>query len=122
MTRSSARRRRSTGLSGIFAADLQVFRFYRDGTVLDVLVRPAPGPRDAEDIARWLRREDPVAGVRTAHYEMQGRRVALTTRSHLRDEDVTVRGTWVNGSLSLSSTGPGWTTGPQDFVRLDGGR
>ncbi|NUK87835.1 hypothetical protein [Streptomyces lunaelactis] len=44
MTSTRRHRERSSSLSGIFAAHLQVFRFYRDGTVLDVLVRPAPQP------------------------------------------------------------------------------
>ncbi|MEU2259367.1 hypothetical protein ABZ557_03620 [Streptomyces sp. NPDC019645] len=36
---------------------MQVFRFYPDGTVLDVLVRPAPRTENAATIATWLRRE-----------------------------------------------------------------
>ncbi|SDN58161.1 hypothetical protein [Streptomyces wuyuanensis] len=67
-----SRRNRHRGpvpLSGIFSADVQVFRFYRDGTVLDVLVRPAPRPENAAANATWLRREVPIPGVRTARYE-----------------------------------------------------
>ncbi|MER6569009.1 hypothetical protein ABT288_23205 [Streptomyces sp. NPDC001093] len=106
-------------MSGIFAADLQVFRFYEDGTVLDVLVRPAPRPEDAEALARWLRRETPISGVHTAHFEQRGARIAFTTRGHLRPEEIRVRGTWSHGRLTLGLAGSGWEIKPQHFSRLD---
>lgn len=111
--------RRAAPLSGIFASDLQVFRFYEDGTVLDVLVRPAPRPEDAEALARWLRREKPLSGVHTAHFEQRGARIAFTTRGHLRPEEIKVRGTWSHGRLTLGLTGVGWKIEPQLFSRLD---
>jgi hypothetical protein len=99
---------------------VQVFRFYPDGTVLDVLVRPAPAPGDARALAHWLRRESPRPGVHPARYTLRGSRLAFTTRGHLRDEEITVHGTWAAGRLTLSATGPGWGTGPRPFTRLHG--
>ncbi|MEV4891676.1 hypothetical protein AB0K48_20060 [Nonomuraea sp. NPDC055795] len=78
-------------LDGIYAGDEQVFRFYPDGLVLDVLVRPAPTPRSGALIATWLRREDPPAGVNTARYTRDGGAYTFETGSHLRDEQVVVR-------------------------------
>jgi hypothetical protein len=108
--------------SGIYAAGEQVFRFYTDGTVLDVRVRPAPQPDDAEAIAHWLRRENPLQGMYMARYEQHGARIAFTTLSHLSGDEVKVEGTWVNSRLTLRSTGPGWDTGAQDFIHLHSGR
>ncbi len=113
---------RSARLSGIFAADEQVFRFHPDGTVLDVLIKPAPGPEDAALLAGWLRREAPVRGVHTAHYELRGPRLSFTSHSHLRDEDVEVVGTWARGQLSLALSGRGWTLLARPFVRIGDGR
>ncbi|MEI5006857.1 hypothetical protein RB196_05555 [Streptomyces sp. PmtA] len=78
---------------------MQVFRFHPDGTVLGVLVRPAPRPENAATIATWLRREPPTPGVHPARYEQHGERVAFTTRGRLRDEEIEVRGTWSEGRL-----------------------
>ncbi|MEU9393830.1 hypothetical protein AB0D86_28010 [Streptomyces sp. NPDC048324] len=111
--------RRAAPLCGIFASDLQVFRFYEDGTVLDVLVRPAPRPEDAAALARWLRRETPLSGVHTARFEQRGARIAFTTYGHLRPEEIAVRGTWSYGRLTLGLKGVGWKIEPQLFSRLD---
>ncbi|MFE0074491.1 hypothetical protein ACFWYW_37095 [Nonomuraea sp. NPDC059023] len=80
-------------LDGIYAGDEQVFRFYPDGLVLDVLVRPAPTPQSGALIATWLRREDPPAGVHTARYTRDGGAYTFETTGHLRDEQVVVRAT-----------------------------
>ncbi|MFF4747311.1 hypothetical protein QRN89_20155 [Streptomyces chengbuensis] len=120
MTRRN-RRQRPVRLSGIFSADVQVFRFYPDGTVLDVLVRPAPRPENAATIATWLRRELPTPGVHTARYEQHGERVAFT-RGHLRDEEIEVRGTWSEGRLALGLAGRGRGLAPRRFARLDAAR
>ncbi|MFC4562816.1 hypothetical protein ACFO4E_13195 [Nocardiopsis mangrovi] len=112
--------RRVPALVGIFAEGVQVFRFYADGTVLDVLVEPAPGPRSGAVIARWLRREAPGPGVHSARYEQRGRDIAFTTRGHVGRGDIAVRGTWVDGRLTLSRAGEGWAVGPRLYTRLDG--
>ncbi|MGX1882628.1 hypothetical protein [Streptomyces sp. NPDC055287] len=104
---------------GIFAAGVQVFRLYPDGTVLDVLVKPAPGHADGAAVARWLRREEVVPGVHTARYERQGAAISFTTRSHVRNEDIAVRGTWADGRLTLGMAGSCWKTAPRTFIRLD---
>ncbi|MFG3309183.1 hypothetical protein [Streptomyces wuyuanensis] len=113
------RRRRPVPLSGIFSADVQVFRFHPDGTVLDVLVRPAPRPENAGAIATWLRREVRTPGVHTARYEQHGVHVAFTTRGHVRDEEIEVRGTWSKGQLTLGLARRGRETTPRRFARLD---
>jgi hypothetical protein len=88
-------------LSGIYAADVQVFRFYPDGTVLDVLVKPPPGSEYGEAIAGWLRRENPPRGVYVSTYALKGHAVSFTSRSHFRDGPVQVQGTWANHRLTL---------------------
>jgi hypothetical protein len=118
--KSSKRARKQAGLSGIFAADVQVFRFYPDGTLLDVLIKPAPGPSQGEVIERWLRPESPPRGVHTTSYKLDGRRVSFTTRGHLKDEKITALGTWVKGVLTLDLTGQGWQRKGVQFTRLDG--
>ncbi len=110
-------RNRARPLSGIFAADTQVFRFYPDGTVLDVLVRPAPSRGDGETIARRLHRDNPLRGVHAVPYEQHGKTIGFTTRGHPRDDAITVRGTWSHGRLVLNPAGQGWQTGPQLFAR-----
>ncbi|MBB5075496.1 hypothetical protein [Nonomuraea endophytica] len=78
-------------LDGIYAGEEQVFRFYPDGLVLDVLVRPAATPQSGALIATWLRREDPPASVHTARYTRDGGAYTFETRGHLRDEQVVVQ-------------------------------
>lgn len=105
---NSERKAAAGGLRGIFAADVRVFRFYPDGTVLAVLVKPAPGPEDAARIAEWLRPEDPPAGVAVAQYTLRGTRVAFTVPGRGREgEAVAVTGTWKRGALTLDMTGGG---------------
>ncbi|WP_049557855.1 hypothetical protein [Nonomuraea sp. SBT364] len=83
---------------------MQVFRFYPDGVVLDVLVKPAPGPAEGRLVETWLRRDPLLGGVHLARYELSGGVVTFTARGHLRDEAVEVRGRWSGGRLVLD----GW--------------
>jgi hypothetical protein len=117
----SRRGRSGPGLEGIFAADVQVFRFYPDGTVLDVLVKPPPSPRDAVAVDRWLRPGDAPRGVHTTRYTRHGHRIAFTTRDHLSGAPVPVRGTWSKGNLRLTLTRAGRRGAETLFRRLDGG-
>lgn len=113
------RRRPRPGLSGIFAAGPQVLRFYPDGLVLDVLVRPAPGPAAGGLIESWLRRENPPPGVHEARFELRSGRVAFTTPSHFRaDGTRTFRGTWRGGRLTLDTAGDGRRESAVVFTRL----
>lgn len=89
-------------LSGIFAADVQVFRFFPDCTVLDVLVKPAPGSEVGETIAGWLRKDAPIAGVHVSRYVIQRHNVSFTSRSHWGDWPVEVQGSWSGRSLTLN--------------------
>lgn len=99
----SSRRRghRKQNPYGIFVADVQVFRLYPDGTLLDVLVKPAPGPSVGETIARWLRRDRVLGGVFTTRYKLVGKDISFTSRSHFSDSPVEVRGTWHADHLHL---------------------
>ncbi|MFE3462027.1 hypothetical protein ACFXKD_31170 [Nocardiopsis aegyptia] len=117
----SRRGRRDLGLVGIFAAGVQVFRFYPDGTVLDVLVKPPPDTRDAVAIDRWLRPGEAPAGVHTTRYTRRGHRISFTTRSHLGGAPISVSGTWSKGALRLTLTGDGRTGTQTPFRRLDDG-
>ncbi|WP_147472844.1 hypothetical protein [Streptomyces triticirhizae] len=109
-------------VEGIFASDIQVFRFYPDGTVLDVLVKPAPGPNQAAAIERWLRPGTAPRGVHRSTYTVDGRRLSFTTRSHVKEARVTVQGVWHGGELVLDLTGGGRTEKARRFRRLDTGR
>ncbi|WP_336208565.1 hypothetical protein [Nonomuraea sp. LPB2021202275-12-8] len=105
--------------SGIYAAEEQVFRFYPDGVVLDVLVKPSPGPAEGQAVATWLHREaEPLGGVHLARYEISDGSISFTTRSHFRDESVEVRGSWSAGRLVLALREAGrWRT-ERDFPRI----
>ncbi|GAA3890987.1 hypothetical protein [Streptomyces sedi] len=115
-SRSAARRP-----VGIFAADVRVFRLYRDGTVLDVLVKPAPGPEQAAALARWLRPDNPMRGVHRSTYTLRGRRLSFATRGHLDGGIVTVDGIWNGDALLLDITGGGRTERARRFRRIDTG-
>jgi hypothetical protein len=93
--------RRRARPSGIYAADVQVFRFYPDGLVLDVLVKPAPNASIGPAIERWLRRESPPSGVHTARYTMSAHQISFTTPSHFGRGNVEVSGTWRADRLIL---------------------
>ncbi|MEV6218587.1 hypothetical protein [Nocardia sp. NPDC051833] len=106
MSKHSSRTRRglsARGPSGIFAADVQVFRFYPDGTALDVLIKPAPTSADGPEIETWLRRESPVDGVHVTQYTRSaGNRLAFTSTSHLYNCIVEVDGIWSGRRMTLN--------------------
>ncbi|SOD60686.1 hypothetical protein SAMN06297387_102216 [Streptomyces zhaozhouensis] len=106
---------------GIFVADVRVLRLYPDGTVLDVLVKPAPGPGQAAAIARWLRPDNPMRGVHRGTYSLRGKRLSFTTRGHLHDGPVTVNGMWRGDELLLDITDGGRTVKARRFRRIDSG-
>ncbi|WP_157248839.1 hypothetical protein [Nonomuraea typhae] len=105
-------------LSGIYACDLQVFRFYPDGLALDVLVRPAPGPEQGPLIATWLRREAPPQGVHPARYTLAGGVYTFETRGHLRDEPVIVQVTKRRDHLLVDRRDGGRLQSDLRFVRI----
>jgi hypothetical protein len=104
-----------TRLSGIYAADVQVFRFYPDGLVLDVLVKPAPDASQGPAIARWLRRESLLSGVHAARYAVSAHRISFTTPGHLGRGEVETSGTWRGGRLVLGARQDGRVTPPRQF-------
>ncbi len=122
MPPTSRHRGRSRRIEGIFAADVQVFRFYPDGTVLDVLVKPAPGPDQAAAIERWLRPDTAPRGTHSSTYTLRGKQLSFTTRGHFDDARVTVQGTWRQDELVLDMAGGGRTLKALRFRRLDVGR
>ena len=93
--------RRARVPDGIFAADVQVFRFYPDGTVLDVLVKPAPGPADGALIASWLRADNPLNGVHRTTYRRTARRISFVAEDHVHGGTVEVTGTCRGDELVL---------------------
>ncbi|MEV6107982.1 hypothetical protein AB0M28_25245 [Streptomyces sp. NPDC051940] len=106
---------------GVFAAGIQVFRFYPDGVVLDVLVKPEPGREHGAQIAGWLRRESPPRGVHTARYELLDGVLTFRSPSHLRDgEVIECTGTWRGGELRLGFAGRGWKREPATYRLLWG--
>ncbi|MFI6502213.1 hypothetical protein [Nonomuraea typhae] len=105
-------------LSGIYACDIQVFRFYPDGLALDVLVQPAPGPGQGPLIATWLRREEPPTGVRTARYTLSSGVYTFETRGHLRDEPVIVQVTKRKDQLLVDRRDGGRLRSNLRFVRI----
>ncbi|MFI6797132.1 hypothetical protein [Streptosporangium canum] len=115
-----ARKRGQTSPYGIYAAEEQVFRFYPDGVVLDVLVKPAPGPAEGQVIATWLHREAPAPlnGIHLAHYDFSDGFISFTTRSHFRDETVGVRGRWSANRLILDRRDGGRLRTGLHFLRI----
>ncbi|KAB8161835.1 hypothetical protein FH609_020120 [Streptomyces sp. 3MP-14] len=109
-------------VEGIFASDIQVFRFFADGTVLDVLVKPAPGPDQAAAIEGWLRPGTAQRGVHRSTYAVSGGRLSFTTRSHVNEARITVQGVWRGGQLVLDLTGGGRVEKARRFQRIDVGR
>lgn len=108
---------RPARLSGIYASDVQVFRFYPDGLVLDVLVKPAPDASHGPAIARWLRRESSLAGVHAARYVACGGRISFITPGHLGEGGVEMSGTWRAGRLVLRARNGG-RAAPERSFRL----
>ncbi|MGW4498809.1 hypothetical protein ACWENR_09335 [Micromonospora sp. NPDC004336] len=108
---------RRARLSGIYASDIQVFRFYPDGLALDVLVKPAPDATHGPAIARWLRRESPLSGVHAVRYAVSADRISLTTPGHFGAGDVEVSGTWRGGRLVLRAR-HGGRAAPDRLFRL----
>ncbi|MER7212492.1 hypothetical protein ABT340_36015 [Streptosporangium sp. NPDC000239] len=102
----------------IHAAGEQVFRFFPDGVVLDVLVKPAPGPEEGRAIATWLNRDVPLGGVHVARYDLRDGVVSFTTRSHFLDGAVEARGTWRGGRLVLDLREAGRTRTGVVFTRI----
>ncbi|MBA8949415.1 hypothetical protein ACFQU9_28580 [Actinomadura namibiensis] len=103
---------------GIFAADVRVFRLYPDGTVLDVLVKPAPGPAEAALIATWLVPDPLPAGVHATRYTRDGRHIGFSTRDRIHGTDVEVTGTYRGDALLLDLRSPGRTLRQVRFRRL----
>ncbi|GAA4104343.1 hypothetical protein [Nonomuraea soli] len=110
-------------IAGIYAGDVQVFRFYRDGMVLDALVRPAPGAADGEAIAQWLVPEaaTPGRGIYVARYAVRDGVLRFTTRSHLRDEVVEVEARVGRDQLTLTRRDGGRRTNGLRFERIHSG-
>ncbi|MFI6481494.1 hypothetical protein ACIBH1_26425 [Nonomuraea sp. NPDC050663] len=110
-------------ITGIYAGDVQVFRFYRDGVVLDALVRPAPGVAEGEAIARWLVPEaaTPGRGIHVARYEVRGGVLRFTTRGHLRDEVVEVEARVGRDHLTVTRRDGGRRTTGLRFERIHSG-
>ncbi|MER5319229.1 hypothetical protein [Streptosporangium roseum] len=115
-----ARRSGQTSPYGIYAAEEQVFRFYPDGVVLDVLVKPAPGPAEGQAIATWLHRDAPAPlnGIHLARYDFSEGFISFTTRSHFRDEAVVVRGRWSADRLILDRRDGGRLRTGLRFLRI----
>ncbi|WP_180903353.1 hypothetical protein [Nonomuraea indica] len=115
-----ARKRGQARPSGIYAAGEQVFRFYPDGVVLDVLVKPAPGPAEGQAIAAWFHREAPAPlnGIYVARYDFSEGSISFTTRSHFRDETVDMHGSWSAGRLILDRRDGGRLQAGLHFLRL----
>ncbi|MEU6711844.1 hypothetical protein ABZ897_10255 [Nonomuraea sp. NPDC046802] len=115
-----ARQRDRSRPSGIYAAGLQVFRFYPDGVVLDVLVKPSPGPDEGQAVAAWLHRDapTPLNGVHVARYTLFEGVISFTTRSHFHNGVVDVRGSWSRGRLTLDLRDAGRVQSGLRFVRI----
>ncbi|WP_326819655.1 hypothetical protein [Streptosporangium sp. NBC_01756] len=115
-----ARKRGRARPFGIYAAEEQVFRFYPDGVVLDVLVKPAPRPAEGQAIAAWLHRKAsaPLSGVYLAHYEFSEGFISFTTRSHFRDEAIDVCGRWSVDRLILDRRDAGRLQTGLHFLRI----
>jgi hypothetical protein len=110
--------RRARVPDGIFAADVQVFRFYPDGTVLDVLVKPAPGLAEGPQIASWLRRENRLAGVHETRYRRIARRISFSAEDHVHGGSVEVSGTCRGDELTLDLRYRGGTLRNVHFRRI----
>jgi hypothetical protein len=110
--------RRGRVPNGIFAADVQVFRFYPDGTVLDVLVKPAPRPAQGALIASWLRPDNRLRGVHETRYGRAGRRISFSTEDHVHGGSVEVTGTCHGDELILDLRSRGRTLRDVRFRRI----
>jgi hypothetical protein len=104
--------------NGIFGADQQVFRFYPDGTVLDVLVKPAPGPAQGALIASWLCPDNRLRGVHKTRYRRAGRRISFSAEDHIHGGAVEVTGTCHGDELILDLRSRGRTLRDVRFRRI----
>jgi hypothetical protein len=69
-------------LDGIYYNDVQFFRFYKDGTFLDCLVK---GRGDKKQVASWLKKENSIAGVLRGSYKSAGKTISFSTPGHFGD-------------------------------------
>ncbi|MFC4007888.1 hypothetical protein ACFOY2_11680 [Nonomuraea purpurea] len=115
-----ARQRGRSRPSGIYAAGPQVFRFYPDGVVLDVLVKPPPGPDEGQAVAAWLHRDAPAPlnGVHVARYDFSEGAISFTTRSHFHNGVIDLRGSWRRDYLTLDLRDAGRVQPGLRFVRI----
>lgn len=76
------RKREATTLEGLYHSDDQVFRFFRDGTFLDCIVRRCTD--DSGDLIRsWLTRGH--ASVLEGVYQRRGNKISFSTPGHFGD-------------------------------------
>ncbi|MGH3392877.1 MAG: hypothetical protein ACRDOO_28755 [Actinomadura sp.] len=104
--------------NGIYTADVHVLRFYPEGAVLDVLVKPAPGPAQGALIASWLRSGNPLRGVHETRYRLAGRRISFSTEDHVHGGVVEVTGTCHDSELILDLQSRGRTLRDVHFQRI----
>jgi len=66
-------------LDGIYYNKMQFFRFYKDGTFLDCLIK---GEGDMKLIATWFNKENTQSGIIKGHYKIVNNVITFSTYSH----------------------------------------
>lgn len=69
-------------VDGIYYNSEQFFRFYKDGTFLDVLIK---GAGDRKLVAGWLKKENPPSGVIKGRFTCKNNVIAFSTPGHFGD-------------------------------------
>ncbi len=69
-------------LDGIYFNDVQFFRFYKDGTFLDCLIK---GSGDRKQVKNWLKKEESIPGVIRGRFTCKDNVITFSTPGHFGD-------------------------------------
>lgn len=69
-------------VDGIYYKEEQFFRFYKDGTFLDCLIK---GSGDRKQVKNWLKKEESIAGVIQGRFTSKGNVMTFSTPGHFGD-------------------------------------
>ena len=109
-------------ISGIFYCDIQFFRFYRDGILLDVLIKGNCDSIKYKELNHWFKREQVINGVLEGRYKFQNNMISFSTLGHFGNGRLTnYEGIYKKDKLILSSLNhnTGRRIEKQIFIRLE---
>ncbi|WP_343632749.1 hypothetical protein [Fluviicola sp.] len=106
-------------LDGIYYNGVKFFRFYKDGTLLDCLIK---GEGDRKQVAGWLKKENVISGVIKGRYTSRNGIISFSTPDRFGDGRMINYTGKANGGKEILLTSLNHNTGRkivnERFVRL----